>query len=149
METQINPKCTTFRAKNLERRVLLQMTLSKNWRTFGKRTRKTPSLFPGWFSTVEIDPSHYCVWNATNHITSNKHPHQVLDKSRPGIPDQTCNIGPPHILSHMNRIHIWRPRNYASAFVLITYVPIILISLTLKKKFFGILFVRTRFGYDK
>ena len=124
METQINPKCTTFRAKNLERRVLLQMTLSKNWRTFGKRTRKTPSLFSAWFSAVEVDPSHYCVWNATNHITSNKHPHQVLDKSRPGIPDQTCNIGPPHILSHMNRIHRWRPRNYASAFVLIIYVPI-------------------------
>ena len=109
METQINPKRTTFRAKNLERRVLLQMTLSKNWRTFGKRTRKTPSLFSAWFSTVEIDPSQYCVWNATNHITSNKHPHQVLDKSRPGIPGQTCNIGPPHIPSHMDRIHTWRP----------------------------------------
>ena len=149
METQINPKRTTFRAKNLERRVLLQMTLSKNWRTFGKRTRKTPSLFSAWFSAVEVDPSHYCVWNATNHITPTKHPHQVLDKSRPGILGPTCNIRPPHILSHMDRIHKWRPRNYPSAFVLINYVPIILISLTLKQKFFGILFVRTRFGDDK
>ena len=117
METQINPKRTTFRAKNLERRVLLHMTLSKNWRTFGKRTRKTPALFVAEFSRVI--PSHFCTWNAANNI---KPTSSLASSVDPEYQAATCNIRPPQkaaFPSHIDHIHKWRPRNYPSLFVLI------------------------------